>query len=101
MHEQNMQHLWMRIDAWLAAHAPQVLVTLQPGASEDAISDTEAYLGVVLPRHVKDSYRIHDGQLSESPRLMGYWELLSLEGMRFFWSAWKELLDAGDFAASR
>jgi cell wall assembly regulator SMI1 len=92
-----MRDVWTKIEVWLAANAPEVLHTLQPGASDEEIASTEAFVCVTFPEDVKDSYRTHNGQVPESERLMGYWELLSLDRIRFEWSCWKELLEDGAF----
>ncbi len=92
-----MREGWTRIEFWLATNAPEILHTLQAGASDEEIASMEVLLGVTLPEDMKESYRIHNGQVSESERLMGYWELLSLDRIRFEWSCWKELLDNGAF----
>ncbi len=92
-----MKAIWNRIDIWLAANLPEVLNSLQPGSTDQAISETEAFLGVTFPSDIRDSYKIHDGQLSESPGFLGGWEFLSLDNIRDQWNVWKELLDDGAF----
>ena len=57
-----MQGTWARIDRWLAEATPDVLDSLQPGATDEQISNTEATLGVTFPEDVRVSYGIHDGQ---------------------------------------
>ena len=94
-----MQGIWERIERWLADNAPEVLSSLQPGATDDAISETEAFLDVTFPIDVRNSYGIHDGQTSDGPGLFDGWEFLSLDAIRYHWSIWKELLD--DNALSR
>jgi cell wall assembly regulator SMI1 len=91
-----MHAIWSRIVAWLAVNAPAILADLQPGASEEEIAETEAFLGATLPDDVKDSYRIYNGQAGEGPSLIEYWNLLSLEGIRREWDEWKFLLDDFD-----
>jgi cell wall assembly regulator SMI1 len=53
--------LWQRIEQWLAAHAPHILDTLNPGASEAEIAEAEATLGFALSEDFKAFYRIHNG----------------------------------------
>jgi len=57
---------WTRIDAWLDANAPQVMATLQPGASDEQLADCESKIGQPLPADVKESFRIHDGQVDDT-----------------------------------
>ena len=57
-----MQDIWDRIDNWLLANAPEVLLTLQSGATNEQIRKTEEYLSVSFPEDIKASYLIHNGQ---------------------------------------
>ncbi|KGF73841.1 hypothetical protein DO97_10665 [Neosynechococcus sphagnicola sy1] len=92
-----MQEIWARIESWLAANAPQLLDTLQPGASETQIKAVEAVLGIQFPKEVRASYRIHNGQSAYDYGLLDGHELLSLERIQEEWKIWKDLLDGGDF----
>lgn len=96
-----MQSIWTRIEAWLAVNAPEILDDLRPGATDQAIQDTETALGVVFPEDVRASFRIHDGQEADGVGFIDAWELLSLERVRDEWSVWKELLDSGNFDDAR
>jgi cell wall assembly regulator SMI1 len=58
----DMKRIWDRIHVWLAEHAPVVLASLRPGASEEAIRAAERAMKVSFPEEVKAAYRIHDGQ---------------------------------------
>jgi cell wall assembly regulator SMI1 len=57
---------WNRIDAWLEAHAPQVKGTLQPGVTDQQLAVCESKIGQSLPTDLKESFRIHDGQVDET-----------------------------------
>ena len=96
-----MEVAWARIELWLAEFAPEVLNSLQPGATDEQISNTEAALGVTFPEDVRASYRIHDGQSPEGPGIMDAWEFLSLSRMLDEWRIWKGLLDGGDLADAK
>ena len=96
-----MQEAWGRIERWLAGAAPEVLDSLQPGATDEQISNTEAALGVTFPEDVRASYRIHDGQYPDGPGLMDAWEFLSLSRIVAEWRIWKDLFDGGDFSKAR
>jgi cell wall assembly regulator SMI1 len=52
---------WARIDAWLGRNAPDILDTLEPGATEKMIQDFEQRTGLKLPPDLRASYRRHDG----------------------------------------
>jgi cell wall assembly regulator SMI1 len=103
-----MKTIWNRIHVWLTAHAPDVLESLRPGATEEAIRAAEEEMGVTLPDDVRSCYRIHDGQ---QPVLVNvtYWPGLrtvpgflygdpwrGLRDMVEYWRDLKSLL--GDFA---
>lgn len=97
MLERSIQEIWVQIETWLMANAPNVLDFIQPGASEAQISDLERSLSIQLPEDVKSSYRIHNGQRAYTYGLMSGREFLSLERIKDEWQAWKELLDDGTF----
>jgi cell wall assembly regulator SMI1 len=96
-----MKTIWDRIHVWLAAKAPNVLESLQPGATEEAIRAAEAEIGVALPDEVRACYRIHDGQGAadpwEPPGFLYGWAWNSLAEMVDDWRMHKELLEAGSF----
>lgn len=92
-----MQEIWLQIENWLRANAPQVLDTLQPGASDDQIIELENFLSIRLPEDVRASYRIHNGQSSYDYGLIDGREFLSLERIKDEWQVWQELLDSGTF----
>jgi len=95
-----MDEAWDRIEAWLAANAPRVLESLQPGATDAQIAEAEAALSVRLPDEFKASCRRHDGQGDERAGFVLGWELLSLARIGEVWAFWKDLLDGGGFADS-
>lgn len=53
---------WQRIENWLTQNLPEVVATLNAGASEAEIQAFENDFDLVLPDDVKESWRIHDGQ---------------------------------------
>lgn len=92
----TMDQVWERIEAALAERFPELLATLNPGASEEAIVASEAALGIRFPDDFRLSVKRHDGQ-GAFRRLMGVGPLLPLEGIVVQWQVWKELLDDGTF----
>jgi cell wall assembly regulator SMI1 len=92
-----MRDIWQRVEKWLRVNAPQVLGTLQSGASEEEIRRTEKFLSVEFPDDVKDSYRIHNGQSRGNVGFINGIEFLSLARVRDEWMNWKDLLDSGIF----
>ncbi|MCU0546814.1 MAG: SMI1/KNR4 family protein [Oscillatoriaceae cyanobacterium Prado104] len=95
--ENSKQEIWTKIETWLIANAPQILEVLQPGASDDRISELEELLSIQLPEDVKSSYRIHNGQFTYNYGLIYGREFLSLARIKDEWECWKELLDSGTF----
>ena len=89
-----MREIFDRIERWLAANAP--LVILNPPATERQLDEAEDALGVKLPPDVRESYLIHDGQ-PYGGGLFGGCDWHSLENVVREWTVWKELLDGGDF----
>jgi cell wall assembly regulator SMI1 len=55
--------IWDRFESMLSVHAPQLLATLEPPASEAQIAEAEAAMGVRLPDEVRHAYLRHDGTL--------------------------------------
>ncbi|MDQ2686951.1 MAG: SMI1/KNR4 family protein, partial [Armatimonadota bacterium] len=92
-----METIWQRIETWLAANAPQAIISLRAGASDTEIADAERRLGITLPDDVRSSYRIHDGQERDGYGPLPVEEFLSLERILDEWQVWKDLLDGGDF----
>jgi cell wall assembly regulator SMI1 len=99
-----MKTIWDRVHTWLTAHAPVVLDSLAPPATEAQIRAAENALDVTLPDDVKASYRIHNGQRVVSGQygkpalLYGGWDLYSLAEVVSQWKCWKDLSDRGTFA---
>lgn len=93
----QIQLQWDKIESWLKLHAPATFEGLNPPATEQQIAEAEAALGIRFPAAVVESFRIHNGQSSESPWLFNGWEFLSLERIVDEWGVWKGLLDGGDF----
>ena len=108
-----MQNIWDRITSWLTIHAPKVLKSLQPGATEDEIREVEEKLGVTFPVAVRQSFRIYNGQNKVSGPLIpqhrcpedlddfmtaasGGWKLLSLAEIVMWWNEWMTLRDLGE-----
>lgn len=85
----TVARLWRRIEAALQAHDSPMLRTLAPGASEEAIAELEATIGVTLPEDFRASYRIHDGGFSVE--LVSQMTTESLEGVVEYWQMFEEL----------
>lgn len=53
---------WKRLKRWSAANLPRADGDDSPPASEDQFQAFEAAIGARLPKDVRDSYRVYDGQ---------------------------------------
>lgn len=58
---EQVDRSWDRIEAWLAANAPEAFASLRPPADPATISGAADRLGVVLPDDVRASLLRHDG----------------------------------------
>jgi cell wall assembly regulator SMI1 len=65
---------------------------LNVGATEDALSNLEAYIGVRLPDSVKQFLSVHDGQKGFG-LLLGE-KFLSTDGIRSEWDGWRSIDEA-------
>lgn len=52
---------WQQVEHWLAVHAVGVLARLPSGASESALIEAEEEIGFALPRELRASLAVHDG----------------------------------------
>ena len=87
---------WVRIENWLAAHAPIVLDSLNPPAPWEEIAATEKLIGRELPDDVVRSYQRHNGQQGEGGLFGGeLWH--DMAGVRNEWSVWQGLIDGNEF----
>ncbi len=65
-----MRDLWNRLKRWLEQNVPDILTTLNPGASLQEIEAIQTILGIALPDDYVASCLIHNGQNRESPSLI-------------------------------
>lgn len=56
----NIAALWQRVDEWLRENGDSER-QLPTGASAEEIEEAENVLGTVLPKDVRESYRVHNG----------------------------------------
>jgi cell wall assembly regulator SMI1 len=92
-----MQEIWNRIHAGLSVYAPNLILQLQPGASDEEIRETEAKLGIEFPKDVFASYQIHNGMCGQQSFICGWSEFHSLDDIFREWEMWKDLLETGHF----
>ncbi|MFO0826287.1 MAG: SMI1/KNR4 family protein [Gemmataceae bacterium] len=86
MATQTVQDAWDRIEGWCEAKHPELLLTLNPGASETELSELEKNIEHTLPPDLRISLSIHNGQASGDPRfLFGWLSLLTCESITTAW----------------
>jgi cell wall assembly regulator SMI1 len=76
-------------------NAPELLDTLNPGATEDDFKELEELIKREIPHDFKLFYSIHNGQHVEEKGLINADELMSIEGICSVWKTWNELLEEG------
>jgi uncharacterized protein len=91
----NVKSVWVEIEDWLRAHAPDRARELRPGAEPDAIRGLEATIGRRLPGDYAASLAIHDGNADLSD-----YSYLSIEGVTETWTRLRER-EHGDAFAGR
>lgn len=87
---------WERIRAWLASEYPELGDTLNYGILPEALAEIELNLGLQLPRAVRESYLVVDGQEAESSAgcsegLFFGLTFLPLEDVLEEWRFWREV----------
>ncbi|MBP3953781.1 SMI1/KNR4 family protein [Gemmata sp. G18] len=92
----DLETAWDRIHRWLAAHAPVVLASLGPPATDEHLQRAETEMGVVLPDDVKACYRIHDGQ-RVIPTPVSYWPDLKCAPSFLYGHRWHSLAGVTDY----
>jgi cell wall assembly regulator SMI1 len=57
---------WERIHTWLSKHAPKILASLNPPATDAQIAAAEKAFKVRMPDEWRELYRVHDGMNDDS-----------------------------------
>ena len=52
---------WDRIHKWLSIHAPKILGSLNPPASDAQIAEAEKAFGLAMPEEWRQLYQVHNG----------------------------------------
>jgi cell wall assembly regulator SMI1 len=91
-----LDRTWDRIRTWLSNEYPELGDTLNYGILPDTLAEIELHLDVQLPRAVRESYLITDGQEAESSAgcsdgLFFGLSFLPLEDVLDEWRFWREV----------
>ncbi|MBL8923173.1 MAG: SMI1/KNR4 family protein [Myxococcaceae bacterium] len=91
----DVRGAWARLEAWFAAHRPDLDLTLRPPATAKAIAAAEKKLGVALPADFRESLLVHDGQENHpGVRIIPYaMRLGSLASLTACWKDDRALFD--------
>ncbi len=71
---------WIRIETWLAEHAPKTFAALAPPAERSDVAAVERALGRPLPEPLTESLLRHDGT-GHRDLLLPFWSLLDTKGI--------------------
>lgn len=86
---------WVRIEQWLACHAPGTFAGLEPPAELSAIAEAERVIGLPFPESLGESLLRHNGTGYHGV-LPPYWELLSAQDIAARWVMKMEISHGGD-----
>ncbi|MCP3138354.1 SMI1/KNR4 family protein [Pyxidicoccus xibeiensis] len=75
----EMTELWRRLKAWFQDYAPEVVASLNPGATEAQLVQLEERLGRRLPEDFRESYLLHNGQDDDATGLVFGMEIQPLD----------------------
>ncbi|KAI0463516.1 hypothetical protein LJB42_002516 [Komagataella kurtzmanii] len=89
----SVAEIWERLDNWLEREYPELGENLDGGATSSDLNQFEHDLDVNLPLDVRESYQIHDGQLSHAKRvgLIFGLTLLSLDRVNEESTIWRNV----------
>lgn len=87
-----MDELWLALEHWLGQQLPEVLADLNPGCSNEELTELELRLNCRLPEDVKAFYSRHDGQKGKTTGLFCGLEFLSTVNLYDEWTVWRDLV---------
>jgi cell wall assembly regulator SMI1 len=90
--EESVRNAWKDIEKWYGENTPNLLQSLQPGASEQQLNDFETRVGFSLSKDYWASLKIHNGNV-----YVHDYCYLSLEGVLVNWEIMTNLVKRGDF----
>ena len=98
-----MLDTWRSLERSLRRYYPQKLRSLNAPAQPKDLSRLEDTIGMRLPKNVKDSYRLHDGQtiISIEDTLYEHEELLCIDQIILEWQEWQAMQASGAFVYRR
>jgi cell wall assembly regulator SMI1 len=102
MSDTNIRELWNRIERVLEEHAPEAAATLAEPATDQQIEKLEAAIGLTLPRDLRLSLKVHDGQRDPTRchAFCGEGMLLSVAEIADRWKMITEIDEENRFSAA-
>ena len=91
-----MKTYWTKIENWILANCPQILDTLNIGASQQEINKLESTIALKLPSDFIEFYKIHNGQRWTHLNLLDGDRLLSIDEIISEWKQWSDVLPVID-----
>ncbi|WP_305840160.1 SMI1/KNR4 family protein [Photobacterium leiognathi] len=91
-----MEHLWKKLEEWLAQNWPEGLSSLNAPATTQQIDELEFKLQAKLPSDFVACLKIHNGQSGFLSFFDGM-EFLSCEEIYSQWAVWNDLNKSGEF----
>ncbi|VUG17853.1 DEBR0S2_17788g1_1 [Brettanomyces bruxellensis] len=90
-----IQEIWEKIDKWLDREFPELGDDMENGATVSDLNAFEKDLGVSLPLDFRESYKIHDGQVSlgKTRGLIFSYPLMDLESIAGETAVWRKVYD--------
>ncbi|RYE43516.1 MAG: hypothetical protein EOP48_22895 [Sphingobacteriales bacterium] len=87
-----MKDPWSKIKTWLTKNHPEIICTLNVGASLNDYQELELTIGTSMPDDFKEFYTIHNGQLFTHLCLFDGDILLSVCDIIREWKQWNDIL---------
>ncbi|VEU20847.1 DEKNAAC101768 [Brettanomyces naardenensis] len=89
----SIAEIWDRIDNWLEREFPELGDDMEDGATANDLNAFEKDLNISLPLDVRDSFKIHDGQVSlgKTRGLIYGYPLLDLESIAGETNIWRKV----------
>lgn len=89
----TITEVWDRLETWLENEFPELGDDVQDGATTNDLNAIEKDLGISLPLDVRDSYKLHDGQVSlgKMRGLVYGYPLLDLESIAAETNIWRRV----------
>lgn len=89
----SISEIWNRLDKWMDHEFPELGDDMEDGATVNDLNAFEKDLNISLPLDVRESYKIHDGELSlgKLRGLIFSYPLLDLESMANETKIWRKV----------